>query len=159
MDTTKILIDLYAEQSRIVHAIAALESLLGGGTQGGTSIKYGTKEVAGRRTMSAEARALIGAAQKKRWAKQKRAAARAAQAVEPAAAKKAVPAKKATKKSTAKKVFAKKAPAKKTAVKKAAPVRHMSAAARKRIGEATKARWAAKKAAAAPVAATSAATA
>ena len=155
MDTTKILGDLYAEQSRITHAIAALESLSGTGTKGGATFEFGANAERKPSKMSADARAKIGAAQKKRWAKQKRAAARAAaQAAAPAVPKKAVSAKKATKKVAPKKVFAKK-----TAAKKAAPAHRMSAAARKRIGEATKARWAGKKAAAAPVAATSAATA
>jgi len=139
MDTNKILADLYAEHSRITHAIAALESLGGASNKGGASFAYGANRMARRLPMSAAAKKKLSIAAKKRWA------ARKAAVAEEQAPKKAA---KVAKKKTAPKKTAmvtRKAP--KPA--KIASARRMSAAARKRIGEATKARWAAKRAAAA----------
>lgn len=139
MDTTQILADLHAELSRITHAIAALESL---GEAGNGAVvvtkrrgrpplnvaEVAPKQATGRRTMSLAARKLISIAAKKRWARVKANAG----VKPPKAAKKATPAKKVV-----------------SAGKKAAPAhRGISAAARKRMSEAAKARWAARKAAA-----------
>jgi hypothetical protein len=64
LNTGDILEQLKEERDRLQQAIRALEGL------GGTSGK--TKGRKGRRHMSAEARARIGAAMKKRWAERKR---------------------------------------------------------------------------------------
>jgi hypothetical protein len=64
LNTGDILEQLKEECDRLKQAIRALEGL------GGASGK--TKGRKGRRHMSAEARARIGAAMKKRWAERKR---------------------------------------------------------------------------------------
>jgi hypothetical protein len=80
MDTKKILADLYAEKKRIDTAIAALEALSpatnspqAAKAPAKTSSKPSTK----KRVLSPEGRKRIAEAAKKRWAKQKRAAAAA----------------------------------------------------------------------------------
>lgn len=65
MNTQQIIEQLEAERDRIDQAIRALGSL--GGTKSGT--RRGRKP---GRHMSAEARARIGAAMRKRWAERKR---------------------------------------------------------------------------------------
>ncbi len=67
MDSRNILEQLKQERDRIEKAIRALESI--GGSAATT--RRGRKP---RRKMSAEARARIGAAMKKRWAERKRSA-------------------------------------------------------------------------------------
>jgi hypothetical protein len=133
MDTTKILTDLRAQRDRLNQAIAALESLNASASAPQTSknaAKTSTAAAlnsaphAGKRVISDEARQRMAEAQRKRWAKKKRAAkAASVTTVKPA----------------------------KAAAKKAAPKSSkggITAAGRKRISEAAKARWAAKKAAA-----------
>lgn len=68
MDTASILEQLKEERSRLEGAIRALEGI-------GSGAKLGRRAGKGRRHMSAEARARIGAAMKKRWAERKRKAA------------------------------------------------------------------------------------
>ena len=70
MDTSEILNSLKSERDRIDAAIVALE-----GTRGGTSANKNGSARGGRR-MSAAARRKISLAQKKRWAEQKKAAAK-----------------------------------------------------------------------------------
>ncbi len=69
MDIQSLLAELKHERDRIEQAISALEGL---GTGGRTTTAKGRK---GRRHMSADARARISAAMKKRWAQRKKAAA------------------------------------------------------------------------------------
>jgi hypothetical protein len=79
IDTKKILTDLYAERKRIDAAISALEAL-GRAT---ISAEFGrtkspqkeSKPAAKKRVLSPEGRKRIAEAAKRRWAKQKRAAA------------------------------------------------------------------------------------
>jgi hypothetical protein len=134
MDTTKILTDLRAQRDRLNQAIAALESLNASAsapqasksaakTAIAATLKSARSAPAGKRVISEEARQRMAEAQRKRWAKKKRAVKAAAVLT----AEK--PAKAANKKTTTKKV--------KTGI---------TAAGRKRISEAAKARWAAKKA-------------
>jgi hypothetical protein len=82
MDHLSIIAAVDAEIARLNEVRALL--VKNGGVDGVISRK-GTKKVAlkqpGRRVMSAEARARIAAAQKKRWAKSKRAAKTAARAI------------------------------------------------------------------------------
>lgn len=59
-------------KERIEQLQRKLDSLLGGESPAASKPKQGRRR---KRKMSAEARAKIGAAQKKRWAKQKKAAA------------------------------------------------------------------------------------
>ncbi|SRR6266567_2807656 len=133
MDTAQILFELRAERDRINAAIAALEALGGSGFSPAKTAKPTAASVTptqssttGRRTMSPAARRKIAAAQRARWAAQKK-------PTKPTASIKQV----ATKKAAAK-----------TATKKSSKG-GMTAAGRKRLSEALKARWAAKKAAAA----------
>ena len=136
MDTTKILTDLRAQRDRLNEAIAALESLNASPSTPGVSrsaaktaiaatLKSARSTPAGKRVISEEARQRMAEAQRKRWAKKKR----ATKAAAVSAAEK--PAKAASKKAATKKVGT-----------------GITAAGRKRISEAAKARWAAKKAAA-----------
>jgi hypothetical protein len=67
MDITAILTQLQEQRDQIQRAIDALQ-----GTKGTTTKRRGRKP--GRRTMSADARRLIGLAMKKRWAERKKAA-------------------------------------------------------------------------------------
>ncbi|WP_041855937.1 hypothetical protein [Candidatus Korobacter versatilis] len=67
MDIQSLLAELKHERDRIEQAISALEGL----GKGGRTTAKGRK---GRRHMSAEARARISAAMKKRWAARKKAA-------------------------------------------------------------------------------------
>jgi hypothetical protein len=78
MDTKQILADLRAELNRIEQAIAALEGLDGTGTLKATALSAqpAPAKARGRRTMSPAARKKIAEAQRKRWAAQKKAAAR-----------------------------------------------------------------------------------
>ncbi len=135
MDTRKILTDLRAQRDRLNQAIAALESLNASASAPGVSksaaktaiaatLKSARSAPAGKRVISEEARQRMAEAQRKRWAKKKR----AVKAAAVSAAEK--PAKATTKKAPKNS---------KTGI---------SAAGRKRISEAAKARWAAKKAAA-----------
>lgn len=76
METKQILEEIDAEIARLTH----VRNLLAGG-KGGTSFRRanGAKPTGSprkKRVLSAEARARIAAAQKKRWAKQKKAAAK-----------------------------------------------------------------------------------
>jgi hypothetical protein len=146
MDTEQILTDLRAQRDRIDSAITALEALNGvtksaakTATKSASAAVKSAKAaqaavpVNGKRVVSPEARQRMAAAQKKRYAKAKRAV--------KTAAKKTAAAPVAT--VTVKEVQ------KKTAPKKAGG---LTAAGRKRLSEAVKARWAAKKAAAAKTA-------
>ena len=78
MDTAKILTVLRAELNRIEQAISALESLdvIGRPNVAAPSTQPATAKTRGRRTMSAASRKKIDEAQRKRWAAQKKAAAR-----------------------------------------------------------------------------------
>ena len=67
MNIANVVDELKAERDRISRAIDALESVNGTGSR-----RRGTGR-RNRRKMSAEARAKIAAAQRARWAKQKRA--------------------------------------------------------------------------------------
>jgi hypothetical protein len=68
MDITAILNELREQRDQLERAIVALESI------NGTSARaYSRKSKSGKRTMSAEARAKIAAAAKKRWAAAKKA--------------------------------------------------------------------------------------
>ncbi len=137
MDTVQILIELRARRERIDQAIAALEALektpahrpTAKAAAKAASSASGTKPTAGKRVMSPESRQRMAEAQQKRWAKKKRAV--------KVVAKKAASVAPETEK-----------PAKKAA-KKAAPTSAkggITAAGRKRMSDAAKARWAAKKA-------------
>jgi hypothetical protein len=64
-----ILAELKAERTRLDQAIAALTSL-----DGSSEPRTKATKARGRRNLSAEARARIAAAQRARWAKQKKAA-------------------------------------------------------------------------------------
>ena len=144
MDAAQVLAYLHAQRDRIVNAIAALEAMgwtaatkLTGTTASKTaapavvkSAKTASSAATKKRTVSPEARQRMAEAQQKRWAKKKRAVKAVAKkaAVVPAAEK---PAKKAPKKAVPKKAKG-----------------GITAAARKKMSEAAKARWAAKKAAA-----------
>jgi hypothetical protein len=140
MDTAQILSDLRAQRDRIDSAISALEALSGNAI---TPAKTATNPVtvksakaspvipaSSKRVISPDARQRMAETQQKRWAKKKRAVKAAAKkaAVVPAAVK---PAKVAPKKA-----------AQKTAKG------GITAAARKKMSEAAKARRAAKKSAA-----------
>lgn len=136
MDTVQILIELRARRERIDLAIAALEALEKTAVHRPTantvakaaSSALGTKPTA-KRVISPESRHRMADAQQKRWAKKKRAV--------KAVAKKAASVAPTTEKP------AKEAP------KKAAPASAkggITAAGRKRMSDAAKARWAAKKA-------------
>jgi hypothetical protein len=137
MDTAQVLSYLHAQRDRIVKAIAALEELgwsaaakLTTSTPTKTAeLAPGTKPTAKKRVLSAAVRNKMSEAAKERWAKRKRAAKRVIKkaAVVPVA------------------VAAMKEAPKKTATKKAKG--GITAAGRKKISEAAKARWAAKKAA------------
>jgi len=144
MDTTKILTDLRTQRDHIIAAITALEAL------NPTAVSHPTAKaatpalktartatVAGKRVISAQARMAL--AQQKRWAKKKR-------AVKAAAKKAAPPAAPASAATTSTKTTAK------PAAKRSKG--GLTAAGRKRLSEATKARWAAKRAAAKTSAAT-----
>jgi hypothetical protein len=139
MDTAQILADLRAERGRIDNAIAALEALDGTKPVGKPATVQDAKEAGQkvRRTLSPAGRRKIAVAQKARWAAKKK------QAGLVTDAKQSAPKKIATK--TANRV--------------------VSAESRKKMAEAQQKRWAkkrratkaaAKKAAAAPVAATAA---
>ena len=139
MDTAQILADLRAQRTRIGDAIAALEALNGTKPVGEPAAAREVKEAGQkvRRTLSPAGRRKIAAAQKARWAAKKQ------QAGPVTDAKQSAP--------------------KKVAVKTAKRV--ISAESRKKMAEAQQKRWAkkrratkaaAKKAAAAPVAATAA---
>ncbi len=144
MDTAQFLTNLRAQRDRIDSAITALEAL--GGTAVPEAAKpvakaaSATKPTATKRVMSPEARQRMAEAQKKRYAKAKRAV--------KAAAKKAAAV----------------APAVKTSAKTAPVASPASTGARKPMNEATKkklavaakARWAAKKAPAVKKSATAA---
>jgi histone H1/5 len=135
MDNKTILTDLRAQRDRLNQAIAALESLNASAsaprvsksaakTAIAATLKSARSTPAGKRVISEEARQRMAEAQRKRWAKKKRATKAAAVS---AAGK---PAKAASKTAAAKK-----------------PRTGITAAGRKRISDAAKARWAAKKAA------------
>ena len=139
MDILGILAELHGQRDRINQAIEALQSLNGSASSPeaaktvtkAASPAPGAKPAATKRVVSPAARQRMAAAQQKRWAKKKRAA--------KATAKKAASVAPATEK-----------PAKKVA-KKAAPKKTkggITAAGRKRLSEALKARWAEKKKAA-----------
>lgn len=118
MDTNEIVGQLRQQRNQLDAAISALEGdptapRRGRPPKGAPALQAGR-----RRTMSAVARAKISAAQKTRWAKQKRSA----------ASKKAIS-----------------SPAKSTAAVKKRSRRKMSPAGRKRLSEMMKARWAARK--------------
>ena len=148
MDTARILTDLRTQRDRITAAITALEAL------NLTAVSQPTSKAAarpalktartGKRVISAEARQRMALAQQKRWAKKKR-------AVKAAAKKAARPAALASVATTSTKTSAK--PAAKSSKG------GLTAAGRKRLSEATKARWAAKRAAAKTSAATKSITA
>jgi hypothetical protein len=81
MDTKKILVDLYAERKRIDAAISALEALsttTPPPTPEKTPVKTASKSTTKKRVLSPEGRKRIAEAAKKRWAKQKKAAAKKA---------------------------------------------------------------------------------
>ena len=87
METAQILTDLRTERDRINQAIAALEALNGtasGTTPRGSGVKSakttapGSKPSSAQRVVSPESRKLMAEAQRKRWAKKKRAAKAAA---------------------------------------------------------------------------------
>lgn len=94
MDTSKIIVDLKAERDRLDQAIAAIQALDNSVLKSeppkavATSFPYGANQPRVRRTMSLAARKKIAAAQRKRWAAQKK----ATPAKEAASAKKATPA-------------------------------------------------------------------
>ena len=75
--------NLISEIDAEIARLTQVRNLLAGG-EGGTSLRYGgngakpTGAPRKKRVLSAEARARIAAAQKKRWAKQKKAVARQA---------------------------------------------------------------------------------
>ncbi len=134
MDTSKILPILRAEQDRIMRAIDALEALtesvfLKPASRIAKGIRSKINAAGSRkRVISAAARKKISDAAKERWAQKKRApkpAPKTAAAVSPAAP---AVAKKAAKKATPKKTKG-----------------GITAAGRKRISEAAKARWAKQK--------------
>jgi hypothetical protein len=142
MDTAQILTDLRAERDRINDAISALEALNGTGvpTAKTAPVPAAVKTakpapvaapVAGKRVISPEGRQRMAEAQKKRYAKAKR-------AVKTAAKKGAVVAPTAVK-------SAKAAPVASPGVKRAG--KPMGEATKKKLAVAAKARWAAKKAA------------
>jgi hypothetical protein len=143
MDTAQILTDLRAERDRINNAITALEALNGNAA---IPTKTATKApapaavktvkaapvaapVAAKRVISPEGRQRMAEAQKKRYAKAKR-------AVKAAAKKAAVVAKVVT-------TSAKAAPVASPVVKKVG--KPMSETTKKKLAVAAKARWAAKK--------------
>jgi hypothetical protein len=79
MNTAEVLAQLREERQRLDDAIAALEGLEAGTTvlverrtPGRPAKTAAIPESTGKRTMSPDARARIGAAQKARWAKQKK---------------------------------------------------------------------------------------
>jgi hypothetical protein len=75
MDRQAVVMELKEELARITAAISALESLDAPAVRRGRPPKSASNSQSGgtgRRTMSAEARAKIAAAQRRRWAKQKR---------------------------------------------------------------------------------------
>jgi hypothetical protein len=83
METAQILTDLRVERDRINQAIAALEALNGtvsGTTPRGSGLKSAkatvpeSKPSSAKRVVSPESRKLMAEAQRKRWAKKKRAA-------------------------------------------------------------------------------------
>ncbi len=130
MDTSTILAVLRGERDQLDFAIAALEALGGGASV----IKSASKanpvrpRLAGdKRVLSAAARKKMSEAAKERWAKRKRAAKRAAKKAGVPSVNVA-PVNEAPKKSVAKKAKG-----------------GITAAGRKRLSEALKARWAAKK--------------
>ena len=134
MDTAQVLSYLHAQRDRIVKAIAALEEL--GWTAAAklttsTATKAAAPTPGTERVISAAARKEMSEAAKERWAKRKRAAKRTAKkaAVVPVAA-----------------TSAKTAPTASPVVKKVG--KPMSAATKKKLALAAKARWAAKKASA-----------
>jgi hypothetical protein len=136
MDTKQFLKDLRAERDRINDAIAALEALNGSGvTQtvpapdaAKTAKSFPVASVAGKRVVSPEARQRMADAQKKRYAKAKRAAKKAAIAAPVA------------------KTSAKAVPATTASVKRVG--KPMSEATKKKLAAAAKASWARKKSAA-----------
>jgi hypothetical protein len=143
MDTAKILTELRAQRDRTINAIAALEALNGAAispaktaTKAASHVGINGDKTASvapastKRVVSPEARQRMAEAQKKRYAKAKRAV--------KSAAKKAVVAKVAT-------TSAKAAPVASLGVKKVG--KPMSEATKKKLAVAAKARWAAKSAA------------
>jgi hypothetical protein len=136
MDTAQYLTDLRAQRDCIDSAIAALEALGGTIVPAKTAAKPAVVksaksspvvQAAAKRVVSPEARQRMADAQQKRWAKKKRVVKAAAKkaAVAPAAKK---PAKVATKKVASKSANG-----------------GITAAGRKKMSEAAKARWATKK--------------
>lgn len=76
MDTSELLANIDDEIARLKQVRALLTGDTGRGRgQSISSFSYGSNRPRKRRKMSAEGRARIAAAQKKRWAKQKREAA------------------------------------------------------------------------------------
>jgi hypothetical protein len=78
LDTKKILTDLYAERKRLDVAISALEALTtttAFSAPSKTPAKTSSKPTTKKRVLSPEGRKRIAEAAKKRWAKQKKAAA------------------------------------------------------------------------------------
>ena len=75
MDLDGIIQELKQERARIDHALSALEQLTPGIKKSTPRIQAAVSNGAGkkRRTMSAAARKAIGDAQRKRWAKQRKA--------------------------------------------------------------------------------------
>ena len=132
MDTAQFLADLRAQRDRINDAIAALEELSGNAITPAKSTKAPIPAAVktAKRVVSLEARQRMAEAQQKRWAKKKRAAkyaAKKAAAVAPVVM-------------TADKAAPVAPPAAKGARKP------MSAATKKKLAVAAKARWARKKA-------------
>jgi hypothetical protein len=85
MDTAQILRELHAEREKLNQAIEALESLNGAApslarsrSKATTIVGLPTKPTVVARTFSPESRKHMAEAQKKRWAKRKRAAKAAA---------------------------------------------------------------------------------
>ena len=75
MNLDGIIQDLKQERARIGNALSALEQLTSGIKKTTARLQAAAPSVSGkkRRTMSAAARKAIGDAQRKRWAKQKKA--------------------------------------------------------------------------------------
>jgi len=136
MDTAQVLAYLHAQRDRIVKAIAALEAL-GWTAAAKLTTSTATKAAAlaaiktAKRVVSPEARQRMAEAQQKRWAKKKRAVKAAAKKASAVALMTPAPVEKAPKKAAPKKAKG-----------------GITAAGRKKMSEAAKARWAAKKSAA-----------
>ncbi len=78
MDIKRIVSELMGERQRLENAIKAIESVTGHSAETGSGKNNSSAKVlsfqGGRRHLSAEARRRISEAQKRRWAKRKKAA-------------------------------------------------------------------------------------